>query len=163
MELNKNCNMCNCALTTDNAVRNKSYADGYSKRCKTCHRMKSAEWKAADPDRAKASQRRTDAKRRGTEQRRRSTKNSNLVLRYGIDLETYELMYAAQRGFCATCGCEKDLLGGHIDDVLHVDHDHVTLEVRELLCLRCNTALKAGWDADHMRRMADYLDKHDNN
>lgn len=62
------------------------------------------------------------------------------MVRYGITLDDYERMLEWQRGCCAICGEEKELV---------VDHDHVTGEVRGLLCRGCNFQLgfveQPGW------------------
>jgi hypothetical protein len=56
--------------------------------------------------------------------------------RYGITAVDYNTMYEIQGGRCAICqratGATRRL---------SVDHDHVTLEVRGLLCRPCNTLL----------------------
>lgn len=66
------------------------------------------------------------------------------VLRlYGISLETYEAVLAAQGGVCAICREQPD------DRALAVDHDHETGAVRGLLCGLCNMSLgrveSPGW------------------
>jgi recombination endonuclease VII len=53
--------------------------------------------------------------------------------RYGVSHEWYDEMYARQEGRCKICGKKQD--------VLFVDHDHETLEVRDGLCRSCNGAL----------------------
>jgi len=71
----------------------------------------------------------------------------DLRVRYGITLETYQAMLAAQGGGCAICGATDDGRG----KALHVDHDHACCSgrtscgacVRALLCSPCNTAV--GW------------------
>lgn len=62
---------------------------------------------------------------------------------YGITQEQYLDMYMEQDGKCLICGQEKG--AGGVDksarggrDVLVVDHNHTTGEVRGLLCSRCN-------------------------
>ena len=57
---------------------------------------------------------------------------------YGITLEQYLALLAAQDGVCAICRtapAEKKRL--------HVDHCHETGRVRALLCVACNTQLGA--------------------
>lgn len=49
----------------------------------------------------------------------------------------YDELLAIQGGVCALCG-NPPKEGGRR---LHVDHDHKTLELRGLLCFRCNRAL----------------------
>ena len=53
---------------------------------------------------------------------------------YGLTPQQYDDMVAEQAGSCAICGSRP---GGR----LFVDHDHATGQVRELLCLQCNSAL----------------------
>ena len=54
---------------------------------------------------------------------------------YGLTLEEYERLLALQGGRCAICECQPRTRR------LAVDHDHVTGEVRGLLCTRCNHKL----------------------
>ena len=60
-----------------------------------------------------------------------------LMYRYGLSAEEYESMLAEQGGGCAICGRLPKAKR------LNVDHDHVTGEVRGLLCYVCNTRLAA--------------------
>lgn len=53
-----------------------------------------------------------------------------------MTLELYDLMFEAQGGMCAICG-GVNASGKR----LAVDHDHVTGEIRSLLCSRCNLGL----------------------
>ena len=56
---------------------------------------------------------------------------------YGITLEQYEEIFKKQNGLCAICGSPPR---GRMKN-LSVDHDHVTNNVRGLLCVTCNRAL----------------------
>lgn len=56
---------------------------------------------------------------------------------YGITMEQYDSMYAAQRGCCAICLTHQSETGR----ALHVDHDHETGAIRGLLCNGCNTGI----------------------
>lgn len=71
---------------------------------------------------------------------------------YGITLDTYAQLLAAQGGTCAACDRHPD---GERHKVLHVDHDHKTGAIRGLLCSRCNTAL--GLVEDDPVRLHRYL------
>lgn len=71
-------------------------------------------------------------------------KDRNLKKTYGISLEQYNAMLAAQNSVCAVCG-EASVMTRKSDGRLHslcVDHDHETGEIRALLCARCNTLLE---------------------
>ena len=64
--------------------------------------------------------------------RRRMVKNQHFMSLYGITVEQRAQMETAQRGMCAICHQEKNLV---------VDHDHEDAKVRALLCNNCNTGL----------------------
>lgn len=81
--------------------------------CASCYQR---EWQKRDTKHRAA---RLERKRNGTMKRR-----------YGIAREQYIEMFDVQSGQCKICGCTKRLV---------IDHDHVTKEVRGLLCDRCNT------------------------
>ena len=66
--------------------------------------------------------------------------------KYGITLDDYEALSAAQDNRCLICGDAET--GG-----LHVDHDHRTGRVRGLLCGRCNKAIGL-FDDDPTRVLA---------
>jgi predicted nucleic acid-binding Zn ribbon protein len=77
-----------------------------------------------------------------------------LRLNYGLTLEEYEARFEKQGGRCAICRERSD-------QRLHVDHDHGTGAVRDLLCEGCNHAIgKAKEDPARLRAMAEYLERH---
>jgi hypothetical protein len=74
---------------------------------------------------------------------------------YGMTLEEYEERLAAQGGRCAICRDEPT------KKRLHVDHNHQTGVIRDLLCEWCNHAIgKAREDPARLRAMAEYLERH---
>lgn len=76
---------------------------------------------------------------------------------FGLTVSQYEAMFAAQQGKCAVCGRHQS----EETIRLAVDPDHITGKVRELLCKRCNWTLGQAKDsAAHLRKLANYLDKH---
>lgn len=85
----------------------------YMAECKECHKAEQ--------------RRRNECPKRKAEKRDR-----NLKKNYGITAVQYDFMYAEQNGKCYVCRDEHE--------VLHVDHNHETGEVRKLLCTLCNTA-----------------------
>jgi hypothetical protein len=87
-----------------------------------------------------------------TEELRRLALKSN----YGLTLEQYEAMVAAQGGRCAICGTDHP--GSSRIKYWSVDHDHETDAVRGLLCHGCNTGLGAfGDDIERLTKAVAYL------
>ena len=83
---------------------------------------------------------------------------SGLKARYGMTLEQYAAMLAAQGGGCAICGSATS---SGCKNSFHVDHNHKTGNVRGILCQRCNTGIGSlREDATILRRAISYLEKH---
>jgi hypothetical protein len=72
--------------------------------------------------------------------------------RYGLSLEEYCLMVLRQKGRCAICDAEGD--------VLCLDHDHSTGKLRALLCHRCNTRLACLEDIEWEAKARAYLNEY---
>jgi hypothetical protein len=86
-----------------------------------------------------------------------SQRNQNLKRNYGISLNQYNEMLAAQNSACAICGTTTP--GG--SGVLHVDHCHTTGAIRELLCPQCNVGLGSFSDnPERLLEAASYLKRH---
>jgi Recombination endonuclease VII len=76
----------------------------------------------------------------------------HLKRRYGISAEDADAMLEAQGGLCAICG---------VLPAEHVDHDHATGVVRQLLCFNCNGGLgQFKDDPDVLRAAAAYVERH---
>lgn len=85
-----------------------------------------------------------------------------LKSKFGITLEQYAAMEAAQDSRCAVCGdLPKTIVNGK-PQKLAVDHNHQTGKVRALLCANCNVALGMVKDqAWRLDSLIDYLHKHE--
>ncbi|WP_369134934.1 endonuclease VII domain-containing protein [Modestobacter sp. I12A-02662] len=76
----------------------------------------------------------------------------HLKRRYGITAVEADAMPAAQGGLCAICRAAP---------AVHVDHDHATDVVRELLCFNCNGGLgQFRDDPAVLRAAAGYVERH---
>ena len=117
------------------------------KTCLTCGEVKGKEEFRGNRNHC----RKCNCAKRTPEQQR----NSQLKYRYGITLEEYSEMQAAQRGQCYICNKEAKLF---------VDHCHDTEQVRKLLCNECNALLGFAYDSPTILRLAaSYLEQHDRN
>ena len=83
------------------------------------------------------------------------------IARYGITVEDYDRMLAAQNGVCMLCGSPPNPDGIRAASKLHIDHDHETGACRDLLCLACNHGLGAFKDNPGLlRAAAEYIERH---
>lgn len=87
-------------------------------------------------------------------------KEIDLKRKYGINLEQYNRMFASQGGCCAICGKHQvEFVKG-----LAVDHDHVTGQVRSLLCVNCNLGVGCFRENIQLLRVAiQYLERFQTN
>ena len=85
--------------------------------------------------------------------------------RYGLTLESFAALLAAQDGKCKICGTTEP--GGQ--GRWHVDHDHACCPrksscgkcIRGLLCTHCNIGIGNFADSpEHLRAAASYLEAH---
>ncbi|HEX5508926.1 MAG TPA: endonuclease VII domain-containing protein [Pseudolabrys sp.] len=83
--------------------------------------------------------------------------------RYGINLEQYNAMLAAQNGVCAICKKSETSFDAKTGGIrrLSVDHCHRTKKVRSLLCFRCNSVIGRIEESQEMvKALSEYLLKH---
>jgi len=59
--------------------------------------------------------------------------------KYNITPEQIDIMYLEQGDCCKICNTHRD--DNNLKGVLCIDHDHKTLEVRGLLCGKCNSGI----------------------
>lgn len=74
---------------------------------------------------------------------------------YSITLATFNRMVLSQGSKCACCGSSEP--GGKHQQWC-VDHNHVTGDVRQLLCKDCNIVLGLVEDSpEHLQKLIDYI------
>ncbi len=132
----KCCNTCRVTRPVNEFNDDASQSDGKSKTCRSCASRKN---KARKPP---------------------GSHREIVLKRHGLTLEDFERMSITQGGKCAICGTTTP--GGN-GKHLAVDHDHITGEVRALLCGHCNQGL--GHFKDNPNRLeaaARYLRAHSN-
>lgn len=113
---------------------------GYNPRCKECVNQK-----------VRSSRRLKVDQSRRAERARRGRTGANYKARYGIDREEFERMARAQLGACAICGNDEKRLV--------LDHNHVTGQVRDLLCDRCNRDMAVVDEPGRVEALVAYRDK----
>lgn len=90
----------------------------------------------------------------GNENTKQRLRNRNLIKSYGITLEEYNLLFLKQGGKCLICGIhQRDL-----KQSLNIDHEHITGNIRGLLCPDCNRGLGCFKDnKEIMKKAIKYL------
>jgi hypothetical protein len=97
------------------------------------------------------------AKRESSSKYKRLRQTYYLHKIYGITLETRNRMYAEQDGKCAIC---LESFSSMSSKHMHVDHNHATGKIRQLLCSGCNCALgNLNEDVALFERAVKYLEK----
>ncbi len=90
-------------------------------------------------------------------------KRSHLRNRYNLEWEDYVSLWHSQGQRCAICKQPIVLHGKNGKDMAHVDHDHITNKVRNLLCGCCNKGLGSFRDSTELLKEAiKYLEEHSN-
>jgi len=100
-------------------------------------------------------QRNKEWRTKNKERRARVNRNNRLLRAYGITAAQADHMRVIQGNECAIC---KDMMIGTKN--CHIDHDHKTNKVRDLLCNRCNLMIGMAGDNPMVLRYAiNYLSK----
>lgn len=88
---------------------------------------------------------------------RNKVRDYKLKSTYGASYGTYDRLLGEQNGGCAICGRPEYQTP---TSTLFLDHDHVTGELRGLLCTTCNFMVGYGKESPLLlRKAADYLEK----
>lgn len=82
-------------------------------------------------------------------------RNSRIKNVYGIDINKYNEIFKDQNGCCAICSRHQT----EFKKNLYIDHNHITKEIRGLLCDKCNTGLGHFQDSsDILKKAINYLE-----
>lgn len=137
----KTCTTCGEEKPLSEFHKKKSTKSGYHGSCKVCKQTYEKE-KYADPEvRARMRERQADR---------------SLERLYGITREKYNELLAAQKHSCAICERHES----EFKTRLAVDHNHISGEIRGLLCNFCNRRLVGRHrDGNLLRKIADYVDQ----
>lgn len=158
----KRCSKCGELKALEQFYAAKGCKDGLRGDCKACfsarakarYSAKSDEikeyvntWRRENREHVRAWQKQYNAGRK------RENRDTHLRRTFGITIEEFDAMLAAQGGGCAICG-----RAAPEGTSLHVDHEHETGVVRGLLCFTCNGALGMFTENEgHLVRAADYV------
>lgn len=131
----RRCNKCGKVKSTldfSPSVVNNAWAQ-----CRACSAEYERVWSKENRQRRSAATRRSKSKR--------------LLREYDAYTDDIDQIIADQGGACACCGQEPGAKG------FNIDHDHVTMKFRGLLCGACNTRLHDGADVEWFLQAMRYL------
>jgi len=88
-------------------------------------------------------------------------RNRELGKKFGISQKEYDRVFNQQKGLCAICSRpERRSVKGKLYPLV-VDHDHISTEIRGLICHTCNVALGLLRESPTLlRKAADYIERH---
>jgi Recombination endonuclease VII len=155
----KRCTKCGELKPKSEFYAAKGTKDGLRGDCKQCHIARSVERQRQNPAAAVAASQRWRAKNldKVREYQRayraahaREAREGHLRRAFGMSVDDYSAILAAQQGGCAICGDQPE-----DGKSLHIDHNDDG--VRGILCVRCNNALgQFKDDPELMLRAAEY-------
>jgi hypothetical protein len=140
----KNCRICGELKPLDDFYRMADMRDGHRNECKECNLAQKKQryladpakyiamverWRKANPEQHRAYRNEYQAR----PERKRKQRDAYYRRTFGISADEFDALLAGQSGGCAICGSVPERAAS-----LHLDHDHLTGDVRGILCLSCN-------------------------
>lgn len=90
------------------------------------------------------------------EDEKKRLESYRLLRKYGLSVEERDKILESQNYKCAICGKLSTP-----NKKLHVDHNHKTNQVRELLCFSCNSIIGLSHEnIETLQSIINYLNKH---
>lgn len=137
----KRCSRCGQEKDYELFHKDKNNNDGFTNACKECRNTYYINYYKKNPEKQKIKNELQKQNRKeyyDSETGVKSSRKAHLKRMYGITLQEYENMLLTQNKTCKICGKTEM---NNKNKVLCVDHNHVTGEIRGLLCGLCNSGL----------------------
>lgn len=155
--IEKTCSTCEGTFAVSEFTVDRQRKDGFRPQCKKCsrsrpkthdpeyYREKARRYRLENPEKVKEFQKLWRIS--NPEVYKESARRTHLRTTFNISLEEYNELFEKQGKACAICKgtSPQDSMGRSFC----VDHNHITGEIRGILCFRCNKAL--GWFRDDER------------
>lgn len=145
--MKKQCTGCNTRKELDAFPRRAKGKHGRDSKCQVCHNESVTTWRAENKERWGRYMK--EYRKKNADRIRESDRRRWLMTKYGITPKEYDELLVKHDSNCHVC--HKPSFGRLI-----VDHDHVTGQIRGLLCHGCNLGI--GHLQDDPEVMASALD-----
>lgn len=157
----KPCSTTGCTETNPNNFgSNRSTKDSLNSYCRACCNalQRAVRAEHTEEDKKRIATRQTQYRDENYEHYR-DLERERTYKKYGVTKEWYEQKLIEQDNKCAICKEPETRLHAATGTLcsLSIDHDHKTLEVRGLLCSKCNRQLHSIEDSGWMQHATDYL------
>lgn len=146
------CSSCKLEKPCSEFWKNKKNVHGLQSGCKDCHRASFKLWKSNNLERYKGLVTKLNSDRR----ERGYYREWHLRSKFGITVDQYKEILNSQGGGCAIC---RSTFPARRQS-FHIDHDHLTGEIRGLLCHNCNRGIGYLQDSiEILQKSIQYLSK----
>ena len=150
--MSKTCSACGQVKPATQFYKRSASKDGLQNHCKPCINERITRKRANNREYMRSYMK--------TEAGKTAVRKHRLKKNYGLTLDDFNSLLARQKFSCACCGT-KNPKGN--SNQWHVDHCHVTGEVRGLLCNACNIGIGClGDNLQGIRNALYYLERHYN-
>ena len=139
--MEKTCTKCKETKDISLFAKDKNSPDGHTYQCKECRNKANKRYRELHPDKIQEHNNRLKNWRKeyyNIPENKEKLRNNHLKKKYNITVEEYDLLFSKQNGVCAICGKPETSTK---TSNLAVDHNHLTGDIRGLLCNKCNRGL----------------------
>lgn len=158
----KTCTKCGIPKPFSEFQKDKHNVDGFTYACKECRNSATRKYYLDNPEKQKIkndSQKQNRKHFYSSEKGIVSSRRAHLKRKFNLTLEEYNILLKKQDFKCAIC---KQSETSSRNEVLSVDHCHITNKIRGLLCTSCNRGI--GLLRDNIINLQNailYLKKHE--
>ena len=136
MDEGKFCPKCKIIKSLSNFCKDSARKCGLQSYCRDCHKI---------------------SKKNDYEMERDDYRDRRLRNRYGLSLKDFNRMLDSQNNSCMICDNKISIF--EKSNLVYVDHNHTTGEVRGLLCNTCNWGIGSFKDSPYLlKKAAAYLE-----
>ena len=146
--MTKRCSNCNQIKNIEMFGKNVKSKDGIKTQCRDCETLKSKEWRSSNKEKSNIISKRyyndhkdtiadRNRERYLTNDGKETSRLKAIEKKFNITGYEYDLLLKSQNGECKICGIHES----KTKRKLAIDHNHITGNVRGLLCDKCNMGL----------------------